>query len=135
LSGLGGSWLNEAIAVRLLVVEDDYLIAKQIVAALRCDGIEVAALVGSVAGALQAIEAETLDAAILDVNLRGHTSLPVASALRERGIPYLVYSGYAPEHCQDVIGNGSFLTKPAPANQLARAAQKLMGSNPDEPNC
>jgi CheY-like chemotaxis protein len=79
---------------RLLVVEDELLIAlelKHIVEQL--GGIAVGPA-GSVEGALQLLSETTPDAALLDANLRGRRVTPVAQACQDRAVPFAVVTGY-----------------------------------------
>lgn len=81
---------------RLLVVEDDYLLATGLQEALEVHGASVIGPYPDVAGALAAIGdgAGTIDAALLDVNLGDETSFALADALREHDIPMLFLTGY-----------------------------------------
>lgn len=80
---------------RLLVVEDEYFIASEIVRTLEKSGAEVVGPVPTVSGALDLInETERLDGAVLDVNLRGEMAYPVADALLARGVPLVFATGY-----------------------------------------
>lgn len=78
----------------VLVVEDESLIAMLIEDHLAELGYDVAPAVSTVAEALGAIDSRKPDVALLDVNLGGTMSFPVADALRERGIPFLFLTGY-----------------------------------------
>lgn len=79
---------------RVLLVEDEYLIAKSMARRLASAGIEVVGPVPTVAEALALLKAEALDGAVLDINLRGEMVFPVADALTERGIPFVFATGY-----------------------------------------
>ena len=92
---------------RLLVVEDEYMMAEDLRRDLEKAGAQVVGPVPSVADALRVLAGEAaLDGAILDVNLRGEKAYPVADALRERGIPFVLATGYEqwalPEAYKDV---------------------------------
>jgi len=79
---------------RILLVEDEPLIAMMLEDVLETLGHSVAAVCDSVAGALARLGDGGIDAAILDVNLRGgEQSWPVADALADRGIPFVLASG------------------------------------------
>jgi two-component sensor histidine kinase/CheY-like chemotaxis protein len=80
---------------RILVVEDEALIAGQIESLLVGQGCLVSGPVRGLDNALALARSEPLDAAILDVNLSGSPSEAVANALRERAIPFVVLTGYA----------------------------------------
>lgn len=86
---------------RLLVVEDEFVIALDLQNLLEAAGHEVVALAASVPDALALLAVEApgrqqplLDGAVLDVNLRGEPATPVADALAARGVPFVFVSGY-----------------------------------------
>jgi CheY-like chemotaxis protein len=84
-------------ARRILVVEDEFLIALDIAGALEQAGIAVVGPAGTVGDALAAIEREEVHGAFLDANLAGEPVGRVADALHERGIPFAFVSGYGCE--------------------------------------
>ena len=91
---MDGEWMDELRGLRILVVEDEYLMAlemRQMVAAL---GAAVVGPVGRLEPALQLAREEALDAAILDVRLDNQTTLPLTLVLAQREIPYLLVAGY-----------------------------------------
>ncbi len=80
---------------RILVVEDEYVLAQDLRLELEDAGAEVLGPAPSVAEALALLAREAPpDAAILDVNLGGELVFPVAEALRERGVPFMFATGY-----------------------------------------
>jgi DNA-binding NarL/FixJ family response regulator len=81
---------------RVLIVEDEYLIAAELVGVLEEAGINVIGPAGSVEQALHLIEiyGQRLDGAVLDVNLREERVYPVAEWLAEHGVPYAFTTGY-----------------------------------------
>jgi CheY-like chemotaxis protein len=81
--------------LRILVVEDEFLIAMNLVDALENAGSFVLGPVASVAKAISKIESEAhIDAAVVDVNLGGLLAFPVADMLVARKIPFIFTSGY-----------------------------------------
>lgn len=80
--------------LRILVVEDEMTIALMIEDMLTDLGHDVVELAMRLPRALAAARNETFDFAILDVNLDGHRSSPVAEVLIERGIPFVFATGY-----------------------------------------
>jgi CheY-like chemotaxis protein len=78
----------------VLVVEDEVLVAMHHADQLRALGCVVLGPVGTVRDALAAIEHRRPDAVLLDGNLHGKLSVPVAEALRRMDVPYLVVTGY-----------------------------------------
>src|SRR5690348_5165911 len=81
--------------LRLLVVEDMLLIAATLSATLQKHGCEVVGPVAHLEQGLDLACEAGLDGAILDINLDGKLSFPVAALLSQRGVPYLFVTGYS----------------------------------------
>jgi DNA-binding response OmpR family regulator len=80
---------------RILVVEDEAMVAMLVEDQLLEAGANVLGPVASLAAALALLDqAEGCDAAVLDVNLRGESVVPLADALARRGVPFLFMTGY-----------------------------------------
>ena len=77
----------------ILIVEDEPLIAMMLEDFIESLGHDIRGPCESVSEALAAVEADGFDLAILDVNLKGESVWPVASALRAKGIPFVLASG------------------------------------------
>jgi DNA-binding NtrC family response regulator len=80
----------------VLIVEDDVLPGMAIGLCVQDAGYEVAGLARSVEAALETLSRETVDVALLDVNLQGELVFPVANALAERGVPFVFVTGHPP---------------------------------------
>ena len=80
---------------RILVVEDNFLMAEVICDFVRSCGLQPVGPVGSVEGGVQLAQQEDLDAAVLDINLQGRMCFPICSALAKRHVPFMFLSGYA----------------------------------------
>ncbi len=80
--------------LKVLVAEDEALIALDLDDALRGFGCEVTSVAPSTAAALEALRAGLPDAALLDVGLRDGWSTPLAEALAAAGVPFAVLTGY-----------------------------------------
>ena len=85
----------ELEGVRVLVVEDEFLVAVLIEEILQSAGCVVSGPVSRVADALDAIGCNTYDAAVLDVNLAGEPIDQVVDALSRRNVPFLFVTGYS----------------------------------------
>lgn len=79
---------------RVLVVEDEYLVAALIEQILESAGCVVMGPIPRVPEALDAVSHDVYDAAVLDVNLAGERINPVADALSERDVPFVFVTGY-----------------------------------------
>jgi CheY-like chemotaxis protein len=79
---------------RVLIVEDEVLVAMDLEDLLMDHGCEVVATVSTVAGAFAALGRCKPEIVILDLNLDGDTTLPVVEELNRRNIPFVVVSGY-----------------------------------------
>jgi DNA-binding response OmpR family regulator len=111
--------------MRTLIVEDEWMIAALIEQTLAEAGIEVLGKPGSIGKALRLIEEMSCDAAVLDADLDGVSAEPVADALHERGIPFLVVSGYASEQRSGRLAAAPFLRKPFAPQQLVELIRTL----------
>ena len=112
---------------RILVVEDEVLLAMELEALYRKQGFHVIGPVSSVADALGRIDREGPDIASLDVNLRGMSSAPVAIRLRERGIPFVLLTGYGERIMQDPAFRGAvMLRKPYAMRDLIAALRSAL---------
>ncbi len=78
----------------LLVVEDEFMVAQHIAMLLEDFGCHVVGPVGTIEEALAALAENDLDGVLLDANLDGISSAPIAAALRSESIPYVVVTGY-----------------------------------------
>jgi DNA-binding response OmpR family regulator len=77
----------------ILIVEDEPLIAMMLEDFLESLGHSIAATCDSVDAAMAEVEKGGFDVAILDVNLKGQNVWPVATRLREQGVPFVIASG------------------------------------------
>jgi DNA-binding response OmpR family regulator len=113
--------------LRLLVVEDEALIAMMLEDILEDLGHEVIAVAASVSMALRAIESRRadFDAAILDANLNGASASPIASALRAAEIPFLLASGYEGAELRRLGFGETALRKPYRREDVRRALAPL----------
>lgn len=80
---------------RILIVEDNYLVAEEVRDLLRSFGYSVAGAAPSVADGLGILEGQQVDGAVLDIDLDGHTSFRLCRALKDKGIPFAFLSGYS----------------------------------------
>lgn len=111
--------------LRVLVVEDEPVVAmclEDILEALDCETVGPA---GRLADGLALAETETFGAAILDINLAGERSIPIAEMLQRRGVPFAFASGYGavPEGFESV----ALIEKPYREADIDAALRALLG--------
>ncbi len=112
---------------RVLVVEDEALVAMLVEDALLDAGASVIGPAATVAEALALLERESPEAAVLDLNLAGETSTPVADALAARGVPFVVATGYGAEGLPPGHGSVPVLAKPYDPDELTATLGRLCG--------
>ena len=111
---------------RVLVVEDSPLIATVLEDMLTDMGCKVVGPTGNMAFAVDLARTEEMDAAIIDLNIRGGKVYPVAEVLRERGVPFLLASGYADWTLREDFKDRPRLTKPYTAQIVEEQLAKLL---------
>ena len=109
-------------AKRVLIVEDETLVAMLLEDMLDDAGHSVAHCASNLPQALSFIESQagTFDFAILDVNLGGQPIFPVAEALKARGKPFAFATGYGPGGLPEAWRDRPTLSKPFGAQDVAR---------------
>lgn len=111
-------------ALRVLVVEDEALLAMMVEDVLDAAGWSVAAAAASVPDALRAVERGGFDIALLDINLAGHPVFPVADALLARGLPLVFASGYGAEGLREDLRHLPVIAKPFSPDQLVASLRQ-----------
>jgi DNA-binding response OmpR family regulator len=98
---------------RLLIVEDDFLIGASLSDVLTKHGCLVRGPVFTIKEAVQILESERLDGALLDLKLQDGLALDIARRLRAQGVPFVVLTGYPRETLHSDLRNAYYLGKPA----------------------
>jgi CheY-like chemotaxis protein len=112
---------------RILVIEDEMMVAmllKDFLADLGCTVLGPAARVEQALAMIEA--AGALDAAVLDINLNGQKSYPVADALAARGVPFVFATGYSRDSMLNGHREFPLLQKPYRLSKMADALAKLL---------
>jgi DNA-binding NtrC family response regulator len=113
-------------SVRVLVAEDESIVALDLERTFIEAGAEVIGPAATLAQALALARDEIIDVAILDVRLGRETSGEVAALLMSRGVPLVVYSGQVDDAFDVRQGEAVLLSKPATRKMLISAVAKLL---------
>ena len=114
------------VAKQILIVEDEPLIAMMLEDFLDVLEQGVAGSVDTVAGALERVGLGDVDAAILDVNLRGgEKSTPIAEALADAGVPFVFATGGSDESVDERFRDRPVLQKPFTMDGVRKALDLL----------
>ena len=106
---------------RILVIEDEFLLAAHIGGLLEDDGFDVIGPVGTLAEAVKLANDEELNGALLDVNIVGGRVDDVADILARRGVPFVFVTGYGRDHLPLNFRDAFIVNKPFDdKNLLAR---------------
>ncbi|MBC8049440.1 MAG: response regulator [Chitinophagales bacterium] len=112
--------------LRILVVEDEMMLVMLIEDMLSDLGCKSVAAAATVKQALALIDEQVFDAAMLDVNLNGDKSFPVADALALRGVPFMFSSGYGVDGLTEGYRDRPMLKKPYDVRELVHAFSILV---------
>ncbi|WP_296600652.1 response regulator [Phenylobacterium sp.] len=115
---------------RILVVDDEPLVAMLIEDLLRDEGVEVVGPASSLAQALELAGDPGLDGALLDVNLAGEFVYPVAEILRARDVPFAFVTGYGRAGLDPDFADAPVMPKPVPLVGFAREIVRLLARGP-----
>jgi two-component sensor histidine kinase/DNA-binding response OmpR family regulator len=119
-------------ARRVMVVEDEALVALVLSDQLTDIGLSVAGPYSSVAEAKAAVVAQEFDAAILDINLRGELVYPVAELLSSRGIPFVFVTGYGRDSIDRQFAHVPVFEKPIERELLEEMFDRDQAFQPDD---
>ena len=115
---------------RVLVVEDEPLVAMELVATLEEDGCVVVGPAGDVDSAKTLIEQDQFDAALLDANLGGQPVDELAAALTRRNIPFAFVTGYGRQNLPESFRNAAMIGKPFARGELLAILARLLRRDP-----
>ena len=112
---------------RVLLVEDEAMIAMLVEDMLEDLGHELVKVATRLEEALAAVRNEAVDLAILDLNLGGVLTYPVADALARRGIPFIFATGYGSGGLKEPYAGRATLQKPFDQKSLEQAITAILG--------
>lgn len=116
--------------IRVLIVEDEFLVAIQLEDTLSALGCEVLEPAHSMDEAEKAVAQHEFDVAVLDINIAGRAIYPIAEILGARGIPFIFTTGYSREHIEEAWREAPTLRKPYLALELRRVLEQALGREP-----
>jgi DNA-binding response OmpR family regulator len=111
---------------RVLIVEDEWLLAEHYVTILRDAGYTIIGPAPSVDEALKLISQSAIDAALLDINLRGTMSYSLAEHLAARQVAFAFITGYDPVDLPPHLAQKMLLRKPAQPEALIGVVESLV---------
>lgn len=114
--------------MRVLVVEDEALVAMLLKDMLADMGHDVVITAGRVQDALEAATGAEIDFAVVDLNLRGEHTFDVGHALKARGVPFFFATGYGAAGLPAEWSNQTTLQKPFQPLQLEAAVEECVAS-------
>lgn len=120
--------MNRLAGRRILIVEDDYYLAADLRRALVALDVEVVGPVGDLAAGLELARRERVDAAVLDVNLRGQYSFLIADQLSEAAVPYLFVTGYDGWALPEAYRDTPRISKPFAESAMVEMIGRLCGA-------
>jgi CheY-like chemotaxis protein len=109
---------------RILIVEDEFLIAMELEDLLTGMGHRIVGPASRMSEAMEFALGADIDFAVLDINIAGTQSFPVADILRERGIPFVFASGYGSDGLMDGYRHEATLRKPYEPREIRRAIER-----------
>jgi len=120
---------------RVLLVEDEFMLADELRAELEDAGAVVIGPFGSLAAAIRLIRTEPrIDGAILDGNLGGELVHPAADLLVERGVPFLFTTGYDPAAIPPRFSTRPQFEKPVSLEAVIHAMIRIIGRGHSDPS-
>lgn len=115
-------------ALRFMILDDEIIVALDLESMLMELGHCVVATASRVDRGMEIARTSDLDMAILDINVRGVLSFPIAEVLRDRGVPVIFASGYGQRGLIAGFRDAHILTKPVNMAGLARMVALARGS-------
>jgi CheY-like chemotaxis protein len=122
----GGRGRHMLEDLKVLIVEDEFLVAALLEDTLSGFGCRVIGPASTVEEGLELIRTERIEAAVLDVNIDGEPVFPVADALVAKGVPFIFATGYGRAGVAERHGERNILEKPYESRSLRHALESAV---------
>jgi DNA-binding response OmpR family regulator len=122
---------ERARVLQVLIVEDEFIIADEIVSIVEGEGHSIVGPAGTVDEAMAMLANESPDFAIIDANLRGQSSSPLARRLNELDVPFCICTGYRVEDLRSTFGDVPVVQKPVRARTLLAIINAVLAEGSD----
>jgi two-component sensor histidine kinase/ActR/RegA family two-component response regulator len=126
---------NRSGEARILVVEDESLLAMELEQLLQSEGYSIVGPFSSLARAAESALREPIDLAILDTNLNGEMVYPLADNLSARGIPFIFLTGYGASDLPERFRAAPRIAKPYDPGALSRELLRRTTAKAAPPSC
>lgn len=110
----------------VLIVEDNFILAEDLRSSVEQAGGEIVGPIGDASQALAAAQEKKIDVALLDVGLRGQSSIAVARALAYRLIPFIIITGYVRDALPPELEDALYLAKPVMPDAVLNVISALL---------
>jgi DNA-binding NarL/FixJ family response regulator len=110
----------------VLIVEDNFLLAEDLRSSVAKAGARIVGPIGDASQALAAAQEKEIDVALLEVGLRGQSSVAVAQALAYRLIPTIIVTGYVRDALPPELENALYLAKPVKTDAVLNVMSALL---------
>ncbi len=115
-------------SLRVLLVEDNFLVGRSLRGLLRQMGVDVVGPIASLEHGLATLDRDFFHAAVLDMNILGGSSVPIARILQQRNTPFVFVTGYAsPVFLPDDLRGWPRLAKPVDEAALTDFIRRARG--------
>ena len=115
---------------KVLVVEDEFLVAMELESILSAGGLSVLGPVSTVVAALEIIAECRPDVAVLDVNLRGEAVTPVALSLQRMAVPFVLATAYRADDLPEALRGSVNMGKPVDSKSVVSTLKAMLGATP-----
>lgn len=120
--------MASSTAPKILIVEDEFLVAMELESILSASGLAVLGPVSTVVAALEILAECRPDAAVLDVNLRGESVTPVALSLQRMAVPFVLTTAYRADDLPDALLGSVNMGKPVDSKSVVTTLKAMLGA-------